>query len=160
MIKQKLVIVTAFLVALALGVEAYGFADGKKKEPTKFKVRIENISNSGGLTSADGTKYSFAVSPGMFVVTRNKTDFFKVGKKADDGLETQAEDGNPEVLAKKLLTEIGSAYLGIFIPPDGTDFHCFEEFGYENFINNFIYDSFFVKSLRARCATRKAGSDD
>ncbi len=119
MLKQKLVIVTAFLIALALGVQAYGF-DGSKKK-AKFKVRIENISDSDGLTAQDGSKYPFALSPGLFVVSNKKTNFFKVGEKAGVDLEAQAEDGNPEILAKSFLTKFGSNNSGIFNKPVGAE---------------------------------------
>lgn len=122
MLKQKFTVAIAFLMALFLGVQTNGFAsEAKAKKQAKFKVRIENVSNSEGLAAQDGSKYPFALSPGLFVVTERKMDFFKVGKKADRGLEAQAEDGNPEILAKNLLPKIGSAYLGIFNKPIGAE---------------------------------------
>lgn len=116
--KQKFVFGLVALAMLVLGIEANVFA---AKRSATFKVRIENISNPDGLAAADGSRYPFALSPGMFVVTPNKTDFFKAGKKADGGLEAQAEDGSPELLSKNLLTSIGSARMGIFNMPVGTD---------------------------------------
>ena len=122
MLKQKLFVMTALVVALILGFQANSFAlGGGKKRQAKFTVRIENISAADGLTAQDGSRYPFALSPGMFVLTENKTDFFKVGKKAGEGLEAQAEDGNPESLAKRLLTKIGSANMGVFNMPTGAD---------------------------------------
>lgn len=116
MLKQKFIIGFAALAALFLGMQAEVFA---KKNTATFKVRIENISSAEGLTTADGAKYQFALSPGMYVVTPNKADFFKVGKRANAALEAQAEDGNPELLSKNLLTVVGSLYLGIFNTPVG-----------------------------------------
>ena len=108
------------VAALVFGIQAEGFAFGKKvKKTANFKVRIENISNSDGLMANDGSKYPFAISPGVFVLTQKGNDFFSVGKKASDGVEAQAEDGNPEVLSKKLLTKIGSVNMGIFNTPFG-----------------------------------------
>jgi hypothetical protein len=122
MLKQKFIVVTAFLLALAFGVQANSLAfDGKAEKQAKFKVRIENISNADGLAAENGSKYPFALSPGLFVVTNKKMDFFKVGKKADAGLEAQAEDGNPMVLSNNLLTKIGSLNMGIFNTPIGAD---------------------------------------
>lgn len=118
MLKQKFIIGFAVITALVLGVQANVFA---KKKSASFKVRIENISNSDGLAAADGSKYPFALSPGLYVVTNEKMNFFKVGKKASDGLEPQAEDGNPELLAKNLLTKIGSSKMGIFNTPIGME---------------------------------------
>jgi len=116
--KQKFVFGFIAFAVLVLGMQANVFA---KKKTATFKVRIENISNSDGLAAQDGSKYPFALSPGIFVVTGDKMNFFKVGKKANAGLEAQAEDGNPEVLSKSLLTVIGSAGMGIFNMPVGTD---------------------------------------
>lgn len=120
MLKQKFVVSFALLMALVLGVQSNIFASGKKKT-AKFKVRIENVSDSDGLMTTGGAKYPFALSPGMFVVTNQKTDFFKVGKKAGEGLERQAEDGNPEILSKSLLTKVGSLNMGIFNMPVGAN---------------------------------------
>lgn len=122
MFRQKIMIATAFLLALTFCFPASSFAFGKKvKKQAKFKVRIENISAAEGLAAEDGSKYPFALSPGMFVITKNKSDFFKAGKKAKTGIEAQAEDGNPEILAKKLSTRIGSINTGIFNTPLGTE---------------------------------------
>jgi hypothetical protein len=122
MTKQRLFLFSAFLMALVLGVgQASVFAAFGKKREAKFKVRIENISNADGLATSDGAKYPFALSPGLFVVTNRKMDFFKAGRRANDGLEAQAEDGNPEILSKLLLTKVGSARMGIFNQPAGAD---------------------------------------
>ena len=116
MLKQKLTAGLVALAVLALGLQANVYAFKKR---ASFKVRIENVSSPEGLAAADGTKYPFALSPGLFVLTNKKTDFFKTGKKADAALEAQAEDGNPEPLAKALLTKIGSVNMGIFNMPVG-----------------------------------------
>ncbi|CAN5554252.1 hypothetical protein BH10ACI1_BH10ACI1_28560 [soil metagenome] len=122
MLKQRFIVGLAVLMALVLGVQANSFAFGKKdKKEVKFKVRIENVSNSEGLLTTEGSKYPFALSPGLFTITKIKTNFFKVGKMAKNGLEEQAEDGNPTVLTKNLATKIGSINLGIFNIPLGTD---------------------------------------
>jgi hypothetical protein len=118
MLKQKFIFGLVAAAALVLGMQASVFA---KKKTATFTVRIENVSNADGLAAADGSKYPFALSPGLFVVTNDRTDFFKAGKKASAGLEAQAEDGNPEVLSKSLLTAIGSTKMGIFNMPVGND---------------------------------------
>ncbi|WP_218082473.1 spondin domain-containing protein [Anthocerotibacter panamensis] len=87
---------------------------------TTFTVRIENLANPDGQVAKDGTKWPFALSPGAWVVSKGKNPLFTPGKRAGKaGLETQAEDGNPRVLAqavqaKKLLG-------GYFNTPVGTD---------------------------------------
>ena len=118
--KQKFIAAAALLTALIFGFQSNSFALGKRvKKQATFKVRIENVSSADGLTTADGAKYPFALSPGLFALTKKKMDFFKVGKKADAGVEAQAEDGNPDVLAKELLTKIGSTKMGVFNKPAG-----------------------------------------
>ncbi|MEZ5429374.1 MAG: spondin domain-containing protein [Pyrinomonadaceae bacterium] len=118
MLKQKFMIAAALLMAVVLGVQIPALASGKKAQ-ANFKVRIENISGSEGLTAKDGSKYPFALSPGLFAVTESKMNFFKAGKKAGAGLEAQAEDGNPTVLRQDLLPKVGSVNLGIFNMPVG-----------------------------------------
>ena len=120
MLKQKFIGGIALIIALSFGTQARVFAVAKhtKKEAT-FKVRIENISNPEGLDAQDGSKYPFALSPGLFLVTDKKMDLFKEGKKAGDELGSQAEDCNPEFLAKKFLTKLGSLNEGVFNMPVG-----------------------------------------
>lgn len=122
MLKKKLLIMTVFVTALVFGFQAdsLAFSGGKKKQ-AKFTVRIENISASEGLAAQDGSKYPFVLSPGLYVVSEKKTDFFKPGKKATAGLEAQAEDGNPEILSKQLLSKVGSINMGIFNQPVGAN---------------------------------------
>ncbi len=119
---RKFIFGISMLMFLAVGVLETDVlaATGKKKE-AKFKVRIENVSDAEGLMTEGNAKYPFALSPGMFVVTNKKMDFFKTGKKANAGLEAQAEDGNPEVLSKILLPKVGSLHMGIFNMPVGAD---------------------------------------
>jgi hypothetical protein len=118
MFKQKFFAAFAVAAALVFSVQVNAFGFAGKKE-ARFTVRIENVSPSGGLETAGGAKYPFALSPGLYVVTDRKMDFFKAGKAATAGLEAQAEDGNPEVLAKSLLTTVGSAFMGVFNTPEG-----------------------------------------
>ncbi len=118
MLINKFAVGFALLLAFLIGSQGDVFAAGKKKE-AKFKVRIENVSNSEGLTASDGTKYPFTLSPGLFFVSKDKNNFFKVGKKAFSGIENQAKDGNPAVLPKSLLTKVGFGGMGIFNKPLG-----------------------------------------
>lgn len=120
MFGKKLLTAAAIITGLFFGGLTTEVFAGAKKE-AKFKVRIENVSDNSGLAASDGTKYPFALSPGLFILSNKKMDFFKAGKKADEALERQAEDGSPEVLAKRLLTRIGSINLGIFNTPVGAE---------------------------------------
>jgi hypothetical protein len=122
MLKQRFIGGLAVVAALVLGVQANSFALAKKvKKQATFTVRVENISDPDGLETDGDKKYPFALSPGLFLVNKKKQYFFAEGKRADMALELQAEDGNPEMLSKKLLTRVGSTYMGIFNTPAGAD---------------------------------------
>src|SRR5881394_3010952 len=103
MFKQKITAGVALAAAIFFGVQSstIAFAGGKKK--ASFHVHIQNISDKEGLTAADGSKYPFAVSPGLYAVTASKLDLFTVGAKSSAGLESQAEDGSPDALYNSVL---------------------------------------------------------
>jgi len=85
-----------------------------------FKVRIENISSPEGQTSAGGTRWPFALSPGLYVVDEKGLKLFKEGARATAGLEGQAEDGNPSGLVRGLEAMRHDAALhGVFNTPEG-----------------------------------------
>ncbi len=121
MSKQKFIAGVALVLALIVGTQftATAFANGKKK--AVFKVRIENISDKAGVTANDGSKYPFALSPGLYTVTASNLDLFTVGTKASDGLESQAEDGNPEVLYNWVMSKKLKGSFGVFNKPTGAD---------------------------------------
>jgi hypothetical protein len=86
----------------------------------KFKVRIENISSPEGQAASDGTRWPFALSPGLYVVDEKGVALFREGRKAAAGLESQAEDGNPEGLVKSLESaRHDAASHGVFNTPAG-----------------------------------------
>ncbi len=91
-------------------------------EPTTFKEQIENISSPDGQTASDGSKWPFALSPGIWVVHGQEVKLFTTDKKDTGmGLEAQAEDGNPAVLAKSLEGQEGVMSFGVFNAPVGAD---------------------------------------
>src|SRR6266545_4557753 len=93
----------------------------RNTRPVKFTVRIENISSADGQTASDGTRWPFALSPGMWVLHDKKSPLFTEGKKASSRLEAQAEDGNPAVLVGSLeMSHHASTLHGIFNTPVGT----------------------------------------
>lgn len=121
MFGKKLILSIAAAAVVLVGSQAVTTVSAKAKRTATFKVKIENIGSQDGLAAADGTKYPFALSPGMFVVNHKKQYLFDENKKADLALELQAEDGSPETLSKKLLTKVGSIHMGIFNTPAGAD---------------------------------------
>ena len=93
----------------------------RRVEPTKFTVRVENISNPAGMTASNGEKFPFALSPGMFVLSEKGAALFTEGKPArKNGLEMQAEDGDPSGLVASLVAMHHSSNLhGVFNTPVG-----------------------------------------
>ena len=89
--------------------------------PTKFTVRVENISSPEGMTASNGQKFPFALSPGMFVLSDKSAALFTEGKPArKNGLEMQAEDGDPSGLVASLMAMHHSSNLhGVFNTPVG-----------------------------------------
>jgi hypothetical protein len=120
MLKRKFITGLALAATLFAGIETSVLAiAAKKKRTATFKVRIENISAADGIAGQDGQKYPFALSPGLFYVNHKRSYFFDEGKKANPALEAQAEDGSPDLFSKKLLTKVGSVYMGVFNVPAG-----------------------------------------
>ena len=116
--RRKLAIALALLAACYLTQFTVAVAT-RNVEPTKFRVRIENISSAAGMTASDGTEFPFALSPGMFVLSNKNSPLFTEGKVArKNGLEMQAEDGDPSGLVSSLETMHHSSNLhGVFNTP-------------------------------------------
>ena len=118
MLKKRMLTAALVMTAAMIGFQQTAFGFGGKAK-ANFTVRIANVSSPEGIGTVDGKKYPFALSPGLYVITNKKAGFFKDGGRASAGLEAQAEDGNPDVLAKSLLTTVGSIRLGVFNTPEG-----------------------------------------
>jgi len=118
--RQKLAIGLALLTACYLSQFTIAVAT-RKVESTKFTVRVENISNPEGMTASNGEKFPFALSPGMFVLSEKNAALFTEGKAArKNGLEMQAEDGDPSGLVASLVAMHHSSNLhGVFNTPVG-----------------------------------------
>ena len=94
------------------------FANGDM--PTKFTIRIENISKPDAFTASNGAKWSLAFSPGIALVHTNNAPIFTAGKKdRAQGLEAQSEDGDPSLLAKSLKDGKGIKSVSVFNTPVG-----------------------------------------
>jgi hypothetical protein len=117
---RPLAIGLALLMACYLTQFAVATAT-RKIEPTKFTIRVENISNPEGMTASNGQKFPFALSPGMFVLSDKTAALFSEGKPArKNGLEMQAEDGDPSGLVSSLMAMHHSSNLhGVFNTPVG-----------------------------------------
>ncbi|HXV79856.1 MAG TPA: spondin domain-containing protein [Candidatus Binatia bacterium] len=110
----KLLSIPAVLILSVAGIAS---ANG---QPTKFTVRIENITQPDAFTASNGVKWSLAFSPGLAVVHTDKAPIFTSGKKdRGKGLESQSEDGSPDMLAKSLKGSKGIKSVAVFNTPVG-----------------------------------------
>jgi hypothetical protein len=118
---RRLVINLVLLAAVMLAQIAVATATRHHSaKPTKFSVRIENITTPDSQTASDGTKFSFALSPGLWVLNNKKSELFTEGKPANKGIESQAEDGDPSGLVSLLMMSHHAASLhGVFNTPIG-----------------------------------------
>ena len=117
---RKIAIGVALLTACYLSQFTVAVAT-RKVEATKFTVRIENISNPEGMTASNGQKFPFALSPGIFLLSEKNAPLFTEGKAArKNGLEMQAEDGDPTGLVASLVEMHHSSNMhGVFNTPIG-----------------------------------------
>jgi hypothetical protein len=115
-----LIVLVVAMAAAQAGVVSPRRSASAQRE-TKFKVRIENTSNPDGYAASNGMKWPFALSPGLFVVDTEGISLFTEGQKASgNGLESQAEDGNPSALVNSLESSHHSSRLhGVFNMPVG-----------------------------------------
>jgi hypothetical protein len=107
-------------VAIGAVLSVAGMASANGDKPIKFTIRVENISKPDAFTASNGVKWSLAFSPGMVVVHTNEAPIFTSGKKdRGKGLEAQAEDGAPSMLAKSLQGSKGIKSVTVFNTPVG-----------------------------------------
>lgn len=121
MFKRTIILSLFALAAFSVAAVAQ---DHKMDKGTKFTVRIENISSADGQVAKDGTKWPFALSPGLWVLHKREVRLFREGVVANGGLEELAESGNPGVLVKNLEARghsgMGDVMLhGVFNTPVG-----------------------------------------
>ena len=120
--KHRSLVINLVLLAVAmLGQFAVVIATrNRSAKQTKFTVRLENISKPDAQTASDGTKWSFALSPGLWVLQDERSALFTEGRAATRGLESQAEDGDPSGLAGLLMMSHHAPSLhGVFSTPIG-----------------------------------------
>jgi hypothetical protein len=118
---RRLAINLVLLAVAMLGQFAVATATRHRgTRQTKFTVRVENISRPNAQTASDGTKWSFALSPGLWVLNEKRSGLFTEGRAATKGLESQAEDGDPSGLAGLLtMSHHSSSLHGVFNTPIG-----------------------------------------
>jgi hypothetical protein len=97
-----------------------GVASANGDKPTKFTIRVENITKPDAFTTSNGMKWPLAFSPGVAVVHTDKAPIFTSGEKdRGKGLEAQSEDGDPSMLAKSLEGGKGIKSVTVFNTPVG-----------------------------------------
>jgi hypothetical protein len=112
---KKFLVLTAGII---LGIATAASANDTMA--TKFMIRIENTTKPDAFTASNGVKWSLAFSPGTAVVHTEKAPIFTAGKKElSKGLEAQAEDGDPSLLAKSLQSGKGIKSVTVFNTPVG-----------------------------------------
>ena len=111
------------LAALAAAVAVPSvMAKPALKGQTTFTVRIENVSTPATLKLTAGGTAPAPNSPGAWVVQDMPSRLFQSGKvQAGWGLEMQAEDGNPSMLAEHCMHHEGVLSAGVFNTPKGDD---------------------------------------
>ena len=120
--RKLLISLAVFAIAVA-ALQATAFTirgNRTKTNEARFTVRIENISDASGQIASNGTKWPFALSPGFWAVHEKDLSLFTPGRRAGaDGLEAQAEDGNPSGFVKALMAHHTSTQNGVFNMPVG-----------------------------------------
>jgi hypothetical protein len=110
--------------AVAISAACLGLAQGLVAQsapaPTRFKIRVENISKGEALHLSNGKTAPFVSAPALWVVHTGANPIFSGGQPdAGKGLETLAETGNPGPLAKSLYGATGVAAVGADDTPVG-----------------------------------------
>jgi hypothetical protein len=89
-------------------------------QETTFLVRIENVSTTMTLHLSNGATAPAPNSPGVWTITRLFNPLFKIGQyDLGLGMEQQAEDGNPTMLAASMEDYPGVISSGVFNTPVG-----------------------------------------
>ncbi|QRM34664.1 spondin domain-containing protein [Microvirga sp. VF16] len=91
-----------FTLAMTLVAGAAITSAAHAEGPVTFAVSIESITSNETLTLPDGRRTRAPISPGLYVVSKDKFVFFTPGQPAGTALESLAEDGNPTPLIAAL----------------------------------------------------------
>jgi len=117
-VNKKSLVIAAAVISASLTIVRQPLANGEK--PTKFTIRIENVTKPDAFTASNGTKWSLAFSPGTAVVHTGNAPVFTAGRKdRGKGLETQSEDGDPSKLAQSLKSAKGVKSVTVYNTPVG-----------------------------------------
>lgn len=114
----------SFVRAITLSAAVLALAQGAAAQAapaTRFTIKVENISKGEVLKLSTGKTAPFVSAPVLWAVhTGSSNPIFSGGQPdAGKGLETLAETGNPEPLAKALTGTGGIVSLGAAAQPVG-----------------------------------------
>jgi len=100
-------------------------AAAAQDQPTKFTIKVENISRGEVLKLSNGKAAPFVSAPVLWAVHGGSANPLFVGGQADAGrgLETLAETGNPGPLLKSVQRARGLASAGADDKPVGGTAH-------------------------------------
>ena len=94
-------------VTMSAALLAAAHAAAAQSQPTKFTIRVENISTGRGLKLSNGKAAPFVSAPVLWAVHGGSSNPLFAGGQPDagKGLETLAETGNPGPLLKSVEGE-------------------------------------------------------
>ena len=112
-------------VTLSAALLAAAQAAAAQAQPTKFTIKVENISRGEALKLSNGKSAPFVSAPVLWAVHAGSGNPLFVGGQPDAGrgLETLAETGNPAVLLKSVTGAKDIASAGADDQPVGTTAH-------------------------------------
>lgn len=112
-------------LSVVLLAAAHAAVAQSSAQPTKFTIKVENISKGEVLQLSNGKTAPFVSAPVLWAVHSSGTNPIFVGGQPDagKGLETLAETGNPSPLATSLTGAKGVASVGADDLPVGTTTH-------------------------------------
>jgi len=110
----------ALAVAGSVAAQQQSAMGGMATRGSTFRVRVENVSTDKTLKLSNGQTAPAPTAPVLWAV-HGGTDLLFVDGMADRGLglESLAEDGNPEPLVKALMSRPGVAAAGAVAVPQG-----------------------------------------
>jgi hypothetical protein len=116
-------LVRAVTVSAALMAAAQAAA--AQAQPTRFTIKVENISQGEALKLSTGKTAPFVSAPVLWAVHAGSANPLFLGGQPDagKGLETLAETGNPAVLLKSVTGAKDIASVGADDQPAGTTAH-------------------------------------
>jgi hypothetical protein len=118
-------LVRAMSFSVALLAAAHGAAAQSSTGPTKFTIKVDNISKGEVLKLSNGKTAPFVSAPVLWVIHNGASNPIFTGGQPDagKGLETLAETGNPAPLAKSLTGAKGIVSVGAEDLPVATTTH-------------------------------------